>query len=545
MKKINYIYLIFLLPLLFSCELEQLPSDSVSSIQAFSSAKGIEQATVGQYDTFKKNIVIRGKSSWQYNMPRVIDMVNLQGDDIYITNSYNDLTSFNQYNPESRLLDGGFNLANWAAHYKNIAVCNKIISEVDATDVELKGLVGENYYLRALWYLSLTRTYGRPYTHGTDHLSVPLRLDPEADVQERATVGEVYAQIISDLEMAADLLPEATIRTRPSKEAAWALLSRVYVWMTDPSDASTANYADLAITNADKVLNSGKFALTSTGSYFGSSEIRPKNMPVGTPVNHYFSRAKEENETVFALGVLASDAGIIARGKMFMQTYEGLGFGQYCASEYYRDILASDNNDLRTNFVEPRYQLDENGNVKVDENGNDMIFNHKGYVQYNINKFSYMGGDPFLADIVYQRSAEVYLNRAEAYAKKALFGDGAAVQKALDDVNTIRSRAHADTYSSIADFSAIYPSNPGNPVADGETPNDADILDVVLTERFLELAWEFNRSEDVFRNKRNLYRNYLGPHLIKGIVNWESNRIIAPIPLDEMNANPLLVQNPN
>ena len=268
-------------------------------------------------------------------------------------------------------------------------------------------------------------------------------------------------------------------------------------------------------------------------------------MPVGTPVNHYFSRAKEENETVFALGVLASDAGIIARGKMFMQTYEGLGFGQYCASEYYREILASDNNDLRTNFVEPRYQLDENGNVKVDENGNDMIFNHKGYVQYNINKFSYMGGDPFLADIVYQRSAEVYLNRAEAYAKKALFGDGSAIQKALDDVNTIRTRAHASTYNSVDDFSAIYPSNPGNPVADGETPKDADILDVVLTERFLELAWEFNRSVDVFRNKRDLYRNYLGPHLIKGIVNWDNNRIIASIPLDEMNANPLLVQNPN
>ena len=126
-----------------------------------------------------------------------------------------------------------------------------------------------------------------------------------------------------------------------------------------------------------------------------------------------------------------------------------------------------------------------------------------------------MGGDPFLADIVYQRSAEVYLNRAEAYAKKGLFGDGSAIQKALDDVNTIRTRAHAATYNSISDYSAVYPSNPGNPVADGETPNGADILDVVLTERFLELAWEFNRSVDVFRNKRNMYRNYLGPHINK------------------------------
>lgn len=540
-----YLLYILLASFLVSCKLEQLPSDSVSAIQAFSSAKGIEQVTIGQYNTIMKSIIIRGKSNWQYNVPRAIDLVSLMGDDAYPTNSYGDLTSFNQYNPESRLVDGGFNLALWAAYYKNIAVCNKVIADVDPSDAELSSLVGENYYLRALWYLSLTRIYGRPYTHGRDNLSVPLRLDANAPAQARATVGEVYDQIISDLEKAADLLPNVSVRTRPSKEAAWGMLSRVYIWMTDPTDPSTSTYADKAIEYADKVINSGKFSLTPTASYFGSDQIRPKNLPVGTPINHYYSRAKDENESIFCLGLMATDDGVIARGKMWMQTYDGLGFGQYCASGYYRRVLASDENDLRTNFVEPRYQLDENGNVLVDSDGNYVVFKHKGFDQYNINKFSYMGGDPFLADIIIQRSAEIYLNRAEAYAKKALFGDGSGLQKALDDVNMIRARAHAATYSSLSDFKTIYPTNPGNPVADNQSPNDPDILDVVLTERFLELAWEFNRSEDVFRNKRNLYRNYDGPHVIKGIVSWESKRIVAPIPQEEMNANPLLVQNPN
>lgn len=542
--KICLLY-IFLVPLIVSCTLEQLPSESISSNQAFSSTKGIEQVTVGQYNVFMNQILIRGTSNWQYSIPRAIDLVNLMGDEMYPTNSYGDLTSFNQYDANSRLVDGGFNLALWAAYYKNIAICNQVISDVTPSDDELSALVGENYYLRALWYLSLTRVYGRPYTHGKDNLSVPLRLDANSPAQARATVGEVYDQIISDLENAAELLPSVSGRTRPSKEAAWGLLSRVYIWMTDPTDQSTVTYADKAIEYADKVINSGNFLLTPTASYFGSDQIRPKNLPVGTPIDHYYSTAKNQNETLFCLGVMTTDQGLIARGKMWMQTYAGLGFGQYCASSYYRRILASDANDLRTNFIEPRYQLDQNGNNSLDQNGNYIIFKHKGFDQYNINKFSYLGDDPFLADIVIQRSAEVYLNRAEAYAKKALFGDDASLAKAMNDVNTIRERAHAETYNSLNDFKTTYPTNPGNPVADNLSPNDPDILDVVLTERFLELAWEFNRSEDVFRNKRNLYRNYEGPHITKDIVSWESNRIVAPIPLQEINVNPLLIQNPN
>ena len=93
------IYLLYILlgSFIASCTLEQLPTDSVSAIQAFSSVKGIEQVTIGQYNTFMKQITIRGNSNWQYSIPRAIDLVNLMGDDAYPTNSYGDLTSFNQY----------------------------------------------------------------------------------------------------------------------------------------------------------------------------------------------------------------------------------------------------------------------------------------------------------------------------------------------------------------------------------------------------------------------------------------------------------------
>lgn len=525
-------YVLLALFTLASCDLDQLPTDTAATEAAFASEVGIEQATLGQYTTFLKNITVRGQNNWQFNIPRAIDLVNLEGDDMLITNSYLDLTSINQYDPISLKVDGNFNLGIWAAYYKNIAVANKIIADADISDPTVRALVGENHYLRALWYMHLTRAYGLPYTHGRDNLSVPLRLDPESsEPQARATVGEVFDQIVSDLNMAAEMLPSVSIRTRPSKEAAWGMLSRIYVWMADPDNPG--EFADLAIENANKVINSGSFALTPTESYFGSTEKRPINLPVGTPISHYFSKAQNENETLFCMGIVTADEGIIARGRMWLQTIEGLGFGQYCASDHYLNVLNSDTSDLRGNFIEPRYELDANGNNVLNADGEPVLYQHNGFDQYNINKMSYFNGNPHLADIQVQRSAEVYLNRAEAYAKK---GDIAA---ALADVNLVRERANATPINSLADFNTIYPMNPGSP----DKPGNGDILDVVLTERFLELAWEFNRSVDAFRNKRNLYRNYNGPHTLKEIIQWNNPRQQWPIPQAELFTNPLLVQN--
>ncbi|HVK47159.1 MAG TPA: RagB/SusD family nutrient uptake outer membrane protein, partial [Pseudobacter sp.] len=82
----------------------------------------------------------------------------------------------------------------------------------------------------------------------------------------------------------------------------------------------------------------------------------------------------------------------------------------------------------------------------------------------------------------------------------------------------------------------------------------------VLKERRIELAFEGHRVYDVYRNKRNLNRTYWGYHL-RGlketdinlavqpagypnlITNWNSNRIIYYIPVDEVQSNPLCGQN--
>lgn len=128
----------------------------------------------------------------------------------------------------------------------------------------------------------------------------------------------------------------------------------------------------------------------------------------------------------------------------------------------------------------------------------------------------------------------MYLNRAEAFAKKG------NVNEALADINAIRERRGLQNklYTSV--------------------PSGKSLLDIVLEERRIELAFEGHRTFDLFRNKRNLVRDYWGYHLIGlkesdvdysepapvEIIPYDDPRNIYYIPENEIRLNPLCSQNP-
>ncbi|MCU0379514.1 MAG: RagB/SusD family nutrient uptake outer membrane protein [Bacteroidales bacterium] len=75
----------------------------------------------------------------------------------------------------------------------------------------------------------------------------------------------------------------------------------------------------------------------------------------------------------------------------------------------------------------------------------------------------------------------------------------------------------------------------------GNLKGMATYLDVVLKERKLELAFDFNRSVDLFRNKRSLTETTLNG--VTFTVPYTDPRVAYRIPQIEMDLNPLLVQN--
>lgn len=144
----------------------------------------------------------------------------------------------------------------WNNLYYRINVTNIILKEAgdmkvnSEADVQaLERIKGECYFLRAQFYLILVNLYANAYVpeKATGTLGVPLKLtayvehDKDKEVQfDRSPLTTVYTQIISDLKEAAGCLtrsPQTKPLHRASKEAALLLLSRVYLYMQDWTNA--------------------------------------------------------------------------------------------------------------------------------------------------------------------------------------------------------------------------------------------------------------------------------------------------------------------
>lgn len=486
--------------LLSACRKTFVPSTAIDEKSALSNAGDIETATVGTYALFKNEGYVR---SGHFLMEYPTDEV-AQGQ-----NSSDDLTRAYRY---THLVTSSHPELFWQQAYKAAGAANRIIEVIkdDATE-DLRQLKGENLYIRAMMHFNLVRVFGRPYPQNNgNNPGVPILKDglseEEKAILSRSSVKDVYDFVIADLVKAADLMrggSQGKANPFASKEVAYALLSRVYLYKEDN---------DKAIEFADKVISSGRYSLL-TGSEYAN----------------YFRGVPEGNkETIFCIRhTKTEDRGFSSIGSMYFsgdasgnaQSQAYSGWGEIYASKKYVDTLNNHPSDLRNSFISP-YKV--NGilqlNTKLTPNT----------PMYYINKYSLQEGIVNLSSPVYIRLAEMYLNRAEANAK--LGND----QLALDDVNELRERAGLSgtalhTLASVA--------------ASGKT-----ILDVVLDERFLELAFEGHRAYDLFRNSKPLMRNYPGSQVVNGNVNQTvqptDNRVVFFIPQNEINKNPNLTQNP-
>lgn len=150
-----------------------------------------------------------------------------------------------------------------------ISNINRALQNGRVTQTGYNAAVGKAKFLRALAYLKLVQLWGE----------VPLVTENGGSTTERASINEVFNQIVDDLTDAESLLLDYDGNPRvPSKQAAQALLARTYlVWgdnplsydevqaiansQTDPAFTTTPSRLEKAVEYADKVINSGKLAL--------------------------------------------------------------------------------------------------------------------------------------------------------------------------------------------------------------------------------------------------------------------------------------------
>ena len=574
MKKI--VYLLCLTGLMSACSIDREPHGSLSSNKITENPdESVDAMVRGVYAQLK---------TWSDPMHRCGEYA---GDNIMIrgasTDAFFEFITFNR-TPDNYRLDDF-----WNSSYKAIAqASNAIKLYQDKTDDNVKAKVGECYFVRGMIYFYLVRAYGRPYYQDPKtNLGVPIVNGTPKDVfdkftlPDRATVADTYQQAIADLKKAEELLPETNGNPGyASKGAAQAMLSKVYLFMSGTYEHPNTEYARLAAEYASKVISSGKYALLSRDEFMKYPTILPQN----------------NKESIFVVRRLASEYSgydhYYGIGGMYAEI-GGMGWGEMYASAKYLALLdetgrndyRSDHRhivDARAAFIEPAYEkknievfrfikqetngdfnylqlptkhdgakiiateskttqeqkeisqdyvltpiLAEQGRYSITyEDGktyqgviDNKIKLNRAYPMFYITKCSREGENSHLHSPVLSRLGEIYLNRAEAEAK---IGNYAA---ALTDLNIIRERAiTGGGYKSL------------------DASNAAERID---KERQLELAFQAERSYDVFRNGGSLTRHYPGAHNQKLDILPTDYRVVYFIPQDAINAYPgKLTQNP-
>ena len=564
MKKI--LTIAFAAAALTACDIERLPYGSMSAEQITSDPSASLDALMnGVYAQLK---------TWSDPMHRCGEYA---GDNMMIRGSSTD--AFFEFISYSRT-PNNYRLQNfWDYGYKGIAQASNIINMIEeGQSAEIDNQLGECYYVRGMLYFYFVRAYGRPYYQAPDkNLGVPIVNGTPENVmgdlflEDRATVHETYEQAISDLKKAEQLMTIDKGAAYASKAAAQAMLSRVYLYMSGTYEKPNTQYAQMAVEYADKVINSGNYSLLSREDFMKYNTFTPEN----------------NDESIFVVKRVASEFSgydhYYGVGGMYANI-GGMGWGEMFASAKYIDLLNETGRndwrpdsykivDARAAFIEPTYRADhqlvfrfikrdsetvenyaqfdavKNGaNVTctdaegtsytltpVSEEEEIYSINYNGatyegvldyfislnrvYPQFYITKCSREGEDSHLHSPIISRLGEIYLNRAEAYAKLGNYG------AALNDLNIIRERSIV-----------------GGGYASLDASNAGDLID---KERQLELAYQAERSYDVFRNGKPLDRTFPGPHNQAEIVEASDYRVTYYIPQNAINAYPgTLTQNP-
>jgi starch-binding outer membrane protein, SusD/RagB family len=510
-KAIKYIMFLMGFFYLSGCELDIIPSDALTGDQIQNTADGLISLVNGCYAQFKDYPDENSSNNWY--LRQYYHLSDFAGDDIACGYKTED-DLINSFRYKDRTSEKSNINSFWEVSYKIIYGANVAIKMADekGSDEMTNQLKGECYFLRAFATHNLVRLFAKPYSSATASEPGVILRESSTDgaPKARATLSETYDYIVSSLKKAAALMSENTPENRntkgyATKYAAWAMLSRVYLYLGEYENC---------VAYADSIINSGQYTLEPAASY---------------PA--YFAQARNSAETIWCITFTQTDdkkeasvASMIFDGPSCWGE-EGASPALLADMGFGTDLMNVDQRWTYINTASPGLK--------------------NGVTIYYIGKYSGQDGLPTLSSPVMFRLAEVYLNRAEALAKTGENAD------ALADLNEIRTnRMIVPEGGDLNDY--LYDA-----VRDGITGDN--ILDFVLKERRIELAFEGHRIFDLLRNGRDLVRNYWGFHLYGyngiptssepgldedgAVIHAGDPSMVYPIPSGEISTNKLCVPN--
>lgn len=369
-----------------------------------------------------------------------------------------------QKSPEETI-SGGLNNDNaWATYYHSILICNVVLdamSDMSGGEKEKGMLKAEVYSLRAWVYFMLVNLYGEPYdpANATNILGVPLNevVGMEDKHFTRESVAVIYEQIENDLSKAIDCF------------ITYGSGKSVFRWNL-PATYLLASRVSLYKKDYDKVVEYADKVIATNPQLYDLSMLNSSD---------YFINSKNP-EVLFTYGYY------------LIPYFAHLAKCNFPASD---ELIASlGSNDYRmTAFLKKR----------------------SSYYTANKNNDSGQTGIYGFA----LRTAEAYLNRAEAYAEKG------EIDKAMDDLKILRMNR-------LKEYKDLPATSRG------------EVIDNVRAERRRELCFEYHRWFDLRRwgcprIEHTFTRDIKKPETVERYVLEENDKAYTlPLPHSVVESDP-------
>ncbi|MEP7374671.1 MAG: RagB/SusD family nutrient uptake outer membrane protein [Chitinophagaceae bacterium] len=392
----------------------------------------------------------------------------------------------------------------WKSSYIMIGRANKVIER--ATNVpatvfttpDLKNAItGEALFLRAYAHFHLWNLFG---TAPVDTI-VPVSTD-EFNIPS-STGTQLLDQAISDLTQASALLPSswpANDLGRVTANSAHGMLGKVLVFRAS-ANKSAADY-QAAITEFNKITG-----VSLTANFGDNFDLTKENNPESLFEFQGGPNIKNEGQNSWLANDIC-DCGVA--GSYFQMFSDGaggyMGGGQYAATTKIQNSF---------NPADPRLPYTLTGD------------------KMNFVKYVRDGGSTDGAVISRNnhrilRYADVLLLKAEAVLQSS-----GSTAEAISLINEVRARARA---------AAVEPAD----LSTAET-NKTTIMQWIMDERFRELAGEGHRWFDLRRWHMAGYitlNNAFFDSVAPGDMDFKVTNILFPIPTNETDVNPNVIQNP-
>lgn len=254
-SRINYICLLAFFTVGFSaCKkwVDSKPYGPPSTAYFWQSDNDLKKATASLYETM----------AYESTFGRDLFYMQDASDDLIVGRSKANAENIKNFIPSGR---EGYLTAGWEDLYKTLNRANQVIQNVptskNTSAAARNQALGEAYFMRGFvhfWiaYLWGHKDQGVPFD-GPENPEFGKRIPPQLP-----SVKDNYAQVVSDMQKAADLLPVfetygAADQGRPHKAAAWGYMVKAYAYWAQYDQSKWALIPALC----DKIRDQGHRAL--------------------------------------------------------------------------------------------------------------------------------------------------------------------------------------------------------------------------------------------------------------------------------------------